>query len=170
MLTFHVGDATDPDLEGRLVIAHVLSDTGVFGAGFASAIAKRYPKAMLNYLAWHRGERRVSTRRFELGAIQWVGVGHETSRSAAWSDRWVVNMVAMHGLRSERNPHPLDLPALRRCLFTLGKEINGDPLVIPRIGCGLAGGTWDEVEPIIEDLLSHVDVHVYDLERPDWSS
>jgi hypothetical protein len=99
-----------------------------------------------------------------LGAIQWVGVGRETSRSAAWFDRWVVNMVAMRGLRSGSHRHPLDLDALRICLATLAKEIGrDDPLVIPRIGCGLAGGTWEEVEPIIEETLVRVDVNVFDL-------
>ena len=33
---------------------------------------------------------------------------------------------------------------------------------MPRIGCGLAGGNWNEVEQIIKDVAS-VDVYVYDL-------
>ncbi len=35
---------------------------------------------------------------------------------------------------------------------------------MPRIGCGLAGGKWEEVEPIVEQqLISHgVNVTVYD--------
>jgi hypothetical protein len=35
---------------------------------------------------------------------------------------------------------------------------------IPRISCGLAGGTWDKIEPLIKTGLSdkHVDVTVYD--------
>jgi hypothetical protein len=38
---------------------------------------------------------------------------------------------------------------------------------MPRIGCGLAGGKWEEIEPIIdEELISiGVVVTVYDL-RP----
>jgi hypothetical protein len=27
-------------------------------------------------------------------------------------------------------------------------------VAMPRIGCGLAGGTWEEIEPIIRDTLS----------------
>jgi O-acetyl-ADP-ribose deacetylase (regulator of RNase III) len=37
---------------------------------------------------------------------------------------------------------------------------------MPRIGCGLAGGTWDKIEPIINNSLikSGVEVFVYDFE------
>jgi O-acetyl-ADP-ribose deacetylase (regulator of RNase III) len=167
MITYHVGDATEPDIDGRLVIAHVLSDAGAFGAGFAKALGDRYPRAKLQYLAWHRGERDAYLKPFRLGAIQWVGVGRETSRSAAWYDRWVVNMVAMSGLRSPTNPRPLNLQALHVCLSTLAKEIRDDPVVMPRIGCGLAGGDWDEVESVIEETMARVDVHVYDLPGTD---
>ena len=31
---------------------------------------------------------------------------------------------------------------------------------MPRIGCGLAGGDWSEIEPIIHDELSKHDVAV----------
>ncbi|HWA29063.1 MAG TPA: hypothetical protein VG734_25660 [Lacunisphaera sp.] len=36
---------------------------------------------------------------------------------------------------------------------------------MPRIGCGLAGGKWDMVEPIVVDELAAlgVNVTVYDL-------
>ena len=35
---------------------------------------------------------------------------------------------------------------------------------MPRIGCGLAGGTWDKIEPILVDCQSskNVQVTVYD--------
>jgi hypothetical protein len=32
---------------------------------------------------------------------------------------------------------------------------------MPRIGCGLAGGKWEEIEPIIKKLMT-VDTYVYD--------
>ena len=36
---------------------------------------------------------------------------------------------------------------------------------MPRIGCGLAGGTWDKIEPLIQSNLSdkEIAVTVYDL-------
>jgi hypothetical protein len=37
---------------------------------------------------------------------------------------------------------------------------------MPRIGCGLAGGRWELIDPIIDDELvtRGVDVTVYDLD------
>jgi hypothetical protein len=36
---------------------------------------------------------------------------------------------------------------------------------MPRIGCGLAGGTWDKMEPVIITALANKGIHttVYDL-------
>lgn len=164
MIYYHVGDATDPGLEGRFVIAHVLSDTGAYGKGFAAAVARRYPRARRRFKAWARGDR-TYVRPFELGSVQWVGVGADVDRAWRFGDRWVVNMVAMRGLRSASNPHPLDLDALARCLVSLAKDLGELPVVMPRIGCDLAGGTWDEVGPLVEETLVATEVHVYDLER-----
>ena len=35
---------------------------------------------------------------------------------------------------------------------------------MPRIGCGLGGGKWEEVEPIIRTLLKYSNVFVYDFD------
>lgn len=47
-----------------------------------------------------------------------------------------------------------------------GERVN-KPMTIhmPRIGCGLAGGDWAEIERLIERLLCDNDIHVrvYDL-------
>jgi len=35
---------------------------------------------------------------------------------------------------------------------------------MPRIGCGLAGGKWQKIEPIVENILvnNNINVFVYD--------
>ena len=38
-------------------------------------------------------------------------------------------------------------------------------IAIPKIGCGLAGGDWEKVKVIIEDVFSEYDVVVYSLEE-----
>jgi O-acetyl-ADP-ribose deacetylase (regulator of RNase III) len=159
-ITYHVGDAADPDLPGRLTIAHIVNDIGRFNAGFARQIATRYPRAKEQYERWARGE--WSLRPLRLGAVQFVGVGREVNRGP-WEGRWVANMVAQHGLRSHTNRHPLDLAALAECLGELADD-DEHVIVMPRIGCGLAGGTWDEVEPLVNSILYAKDVHVYDEE------
>jgi hypothetical protein len=41
---------------------------------------------------------------------------------------------------------------------------NNAAVHMPRIGCGLAGGTWDKIEPLIDENLADkgVEVTVYD--------
>jgi hypothetical protein len=36
---------------------------------------------------------------------------------------------------------------------------------MPRIGCGLAGGKWEAVEPLIRVAIPGTEVFVYDLPR-----
>jgi hypothetical protein len=164
VITYHRGDATDPQLDGEVAIVHILSDSpnGHYDAGFAKALGQRHPAARDRFKLWAAGNPDSGThRQFQLGASQWVAVGHDISQP--WWARWVINMVAQHGLRSKTNPHPLDLDALDQCLgFVAGSALG--PIVMPRIGCGLAGGDWDtEVEPLIGRHLGGHDVHVYDL-------
>lgn len=163
-ITYVTGDATDPQTDELCAIAHVCNDVGAYGAGFAKAIAERYPTARRRYVAWHQRFDTVTARPFALGASQWVAVGHDLGRGRAWDARWVVNMVAQRGLRSATNPVPLDYGHLAECLFHLGRNACGTSVHMPRIGCELAGGTWDRVEPlIVEHVCARgVDVTVYD--------
>jgi O-acetyl-ADP-ribose deacetylase (regulator of RNase III) len=79
---------------------------------------------------------------------------------------WVANMVAQKGMKTGSNGPPIRYEAVRACLKKLGEEANGlrASIHMPRIGCGLAGGRWEEIEPIIlDELASHgVVVTVYD--------
>jgi O-acetyl-ADP-ribose deacetylase (regulator of RNase III) len=74
-------------------------------------------------------------------------------------------MVAQQGLRSYQNPIPLNYEALGKCLVQVAERAKSSGAIVcmPRIGCGLAGGSWDKVSAIIEDKLTGVEVHVYDL-------
>lgn len=162
-LSYVTGDASDPPGDDIAVIVHVCNDVGKFAAGFAAAIARRYPTAKSRYEEWYR------SGGLELGQVQWVGVGRDWRRSTAWWRRWVVNMAAQRGVHAQGNPKPLQLDALESCLQALGVGVARmvDPATIhmPRIGCGLARGTWDEVEPLIESQLCGrgLDVVVHDL-------
>ncbi len=149
------GDATLPQDTGPKVICHVCNDIGKWGKGFVLAVSKRWPEPEAAYREWHR-ERENND--FALGAVQLV---------QAEPDIWVANMVGQHGILPKGSTVPIRYDALRTCLERLAeKAISlGASVHMPRIGCGLAGGTWDRVEPIITDTLCARDipVTVYDL-------
>ena len=149
------GDATQPQAKGNKVIAHVCNDLGGWGKGFVLAISRRWPGPEAEYRAWHRDR---SKNNFGLGAIQVVQVD---------TYLWVANMVAQRGMKTGSNGPPIRYEAVRAYLSKLAVEAQGSRASVhmPRIGCGLAGGRWEEIEPIIIDELASkgVDVTVYDL-------
>jgi len=76
-------------------------------------------------------------------------------------------MIGQRGIRSGSDGPPIRYPAVEQCLRTLGdRAIELQASVhMPRIGCGLAGGHWDRIEPLIDAALGQrgVPVTVYDL-------
>ena len=151
-ITYLSGDATAPAGRRPGVIAHVCNDSGGWGKGFVLAVSRRWPEPEAAYRSWAR-----SGQKFGLGMVQLVRVEDHLS---------VANMVAQHGYVSRANPVAIRYDALARCLSKLAGQIEEGTLIrMPRIGCGLAGGTWDQIEPLLEEHLAMAgfDVRVYDL-------
>lgn len=157
MITYLKGDATRPQGDGHKTIAHVCNDRGGWGAGFVLAISRRWKAPEGAYRKWHRGSGKPLPE-FKLGLIQIVQVENDIA---------VANMLAQKGYRRQGNGIPLQYDALKSCLQHLFKwaKDNESTVHMPRIGCGLAGGKWSEVEAIIKDVQQEHDVpvFVYDL-------
>lgn len=155
-IAYAVGDATNPVGAGPFIIAHVVNDIGAWGAGFSGALSARSPKPEKVYRDWHANPSQILP--FELGRTQITRIADDTL---------VMNMVAQNGLRGRNNPRPLRYDALAVCLRDLAETARHkrSSVHMPRIGCGLAGGSWDVVGQLIEDtLVVHgVPVAVYDL-------
>lgn len=69
--------------------------------------------------------------------------------------------------RANGDPPPIRYQAIEAGLAkvsTMAQELKAS-VHMPRIGCGLAGGKWELIEPIVERELVQlgVDVTVYDL-------
>ncbi|MFG2000696.1 macro domain-containing protein [Spirillospora sp. NPDC048911] len=148
------GDATSPQAKGVKVIAHVCNDLGGWGKGFVLAISRRWPEPEAAYRAWHRDR---AHNDFGLGSIQLV---------QATPYIWVANMVAQRGMKPSRKGPPIRYEALDKCLAALAPQAKAlkASIHMPRIGCGLAGGKWERVEPLITANLTtrNLDVTIYD--------
>lgn len=149
------GDATNPQTEGNKVITHICNDIGGWGKGFVLAISKRWKKPETEYRNWFQ-----SGENFKLGEIQFVEVKEAL---------WICNMIGQHKtITSSKGIPPIRYEAVEKCLEKLSDEalkLNAS-IHMPRIGCGLADGKWEEIETIIERTLlkNHVEVYVYDFE------
>ncbi|MER8100702.1 macro domain-containing protein [Kitasatospora sp. NPDC094016] len=155
-ITYVRGDATAPQGKGVKVIAHVCNDLGGWGKGFVLALSRRWPEPEAAFRRWHR-ERAGND--FGLGAVQLVQVEPYV---------WVANLVGQRGIRTGRSTGvPVRYEAIDTALAALGDHARelGASAHMPRIGCGLAGGRWERVEPLVSARLVErgVPVTVYDV-------
>ncbi len=155
-ITYLKGDATSPQASGGKIVAHICNDIGGWGKGFVLAISRRWPEPERSYRAWHRDR---AGNDFTLGAVQIVQVK---------ADIWVANMVAQRGLKAGSEGPPIRYDAVAACLAKVAVKAGElqASVHMPRIGCGLAGGKWERIEPIILAELTGkgTPVYVYDFE------
>ena len=148
-ISYVVGDATTPQGAGPRIIAHVCNDAGGWGKGFVLPLARRWPQARTVYKTWCR-ERETSG--FALGAVQFVPVEDSLL---------VANMIGQHGYRPSSVP-PVRYEAISAALATVADRALRlrASVHMPRIGCGLSGGRWELVEPLIVEQLTRCGVPV----------
>ena len=153
-ITYVRGDATVPSVKGVTIVAHVCNDIGGWGKGFVLALSRRWPEPEAAYRAWHRDR---ASNDFALGAVQLVQV----ERYA-----WVANMIGQRGTRTGSKGVPVRYEAIDTALTRLADHAADLKACVhmPRIGCGLAGGKWSRVEPLITERLVErgIPVTVYD--------
>jgi O-acetyl-ADP-ribose deacetylase (regulator of RNase III) len=152
MITYLKGDATDPKTNGAKIIAHINNDMGGWGKGFVLALSKKWKDPEIEYRNWYR-----TKINFAQGNVGYVKVR---------GDILVANMIAQQGYGDKNDP-PIRYEALRKCLYDVCKiaKENEASVHMPRIGCGLAGGKWEIIEPMIEEVFANdVDVYIYDYE------
>ncbi len=154
-IKYLVGDATNLKTLGNKVVVHCCNDIGAWGKGFVLAISKRWPKAELAYRDWYKNR---ANNDFALGSVQLVQVEQ---------DIWIANLIGQNGIRSKSNLVPIRYDAIEQGLEQVASFalINNASIHMPRIGCGLAGGNWQNISTIIDKTLinKRVSVTVYDL-------
>lgn len=154
-IKYVVGDATEPqrlDENKIAVIPHCCNDIGAWGAGFVLALSRKWKEPEQHYLAAFSSK----TNKPKLGDVQTVIV-----------DRNVViaNIIGQKGVLNKNNLKPVRYYAIRNGLNILTKALPRNcEFHMPRMGCGLAGGNWADIEEIIKEIvLPKFDVVVYDL-------
>ena len=147
--------------EGEMdILAHVSNSYCVMGAGVAKQIKARYPEAYEADLATKGlGDNKLGTYSQAV-----VNGGNLT----------IVNIYGQVGIGNDGDPlnrnaqYDLLFDALYTLAIRTAKIRLGEKVVIgvPRLGCGLAGGSWRIVEAIlltIEEAFPNIEFHVYTL-------
>jgi O-acetyl-ADP-ribose deacetylase (regulator of RNase III) len=146
------------------VIAHQVNCRGVMGAGVAKQIRSNFPIAYDHYVRLC-GLYKDNPDKL-LGICQIV---------SDYQDRRHILVANLFGQDEYgRDRIYTDENALRMAIRDLGARIrimalfSGRPthsIAMPyKIGCGLAGGDWEDIYRIIEDELSDLDVTLYQKE------
>lgn len=152
-IQYKKGDATNPIDNGNKVIVHICNDIGAWGKGFVMAISKKWKEPEKKYREWFK-----SKENFNLGEVQFVQVQE---------DLWVANLIGQHKINKDENGNaPIRYEAVEKGLIKVADFAHKIKASVhmPRIGCGLAGGKWEMIEPIIEKTISKKDINttVYD--------
>ena len=125
------------------VIVHQVNCQGAFGAGLAKQIAAMYPTAKADYLEYIRLNGKGEQC---LGTVCYSHVSSTLTIAHAFGQNY-------YGNAYKTGKTYTDLSALVACLETVCRDNPGNDVFIPyRIGCGLGGESWCNVEHAIAHL------------------
>lgn len=149
------------------IIPHVCNDIGAWGAGFVVPLGRIFPVARESYLSWGNGKPTGNSSykggcwdnmlnrpdMFRLGHTQIIQVQDQPRV-------YVANMIAQHRVGGER---PLRYKALVECLVSVAEDARGwagSEIVAPMFGSGLAGGDWNFIEVLIDEIWVQAGINV----------
>lgn len=134
------------------IICQQVNCQGVMGAGLAKQIRNEYPEVYTSYKRFCEGCK-DNDKRTLLGKVQTVMTS---------DGKVIANLFGQYNYG--RDKQYTDYKALKECFEGILKVASmfNDSIAIPyEIGCGLAGGDWNVVYKIIEDVFQDYEVTIY---------
>ena len=152
---FVFGDATKPAGDNLRMIVHVVTDGAMIwgGGGFAAAVRRTWPHAQEEFREWVAQQR----EHLSLGRVHFSSIKEAVQ---------IASIVAQRGYGPSDKPR-IRYGALRQGLSEVARVARDTHASVhmPRIGTGMAGGSWDLIEELVRDTLGPAELHVsvYDL-------
>jgi O-acetyl-ADP-ribose deacetylase (regulator of RNase III) len=126
------------DAKNYDVIVHGCNCFCTMGAGIAPQIKNKFPEAYAVDCATPKGDLA------KLGTIS-----HTVNTKPI-----VVNLYTQYDYTGRRSGKmDFDYEAFRKSLKELKSKFSGKTFGMPRVGCGLAGASWDKVNEILEEEM-----------------
>ena len=122
------------------------------GAGFAKQIKEHYPEAWYKDLGTIRGDAE------KLGTYTHVKV---LNRFVRGNSLYIINAYTQFNFTNQLKMN-LSYEALNKVMIKINKDF--DPAItisMPKIGCGLGGGSWKVVSTILKDIFVDREIHIY---------
>lgn len=134
------------------VTCHQVNCMGIMGSGLAKQIRNKYPEVFIEYYAY--------CKRHEI-LEQMMGVAQHVK---CYDGKIIANLFGQFRYGTDRQY--TDYAALECALRNMKQYAQSNQLSIAipyQIGCGLAGGNWDIVNKIIEEVFNDYNVTIYKL-------
>lgn len=145
------GNIFDGDAD---IICHQVNTFGIMGAGIALQIKERFPDVYEVY----------KEKCSEFSKHQFNPLCHVLYCRTKYSNVVIANLFSQIGMSTDYN-------AMKICLQSIYndcKKYNASVAIPYKIGCGIAGGDWNKVYGIIEEIFSQdedVKCTIYKLEE-----
>ena len=130
-----------------IVILHGCNCFCNMGAGIAKYLKQQYPLVYTVDKQTGFGDKK------KLGSLSIAGIH---------GNFHIVNCYSQYnyGFKKGGKP-PVEYKAIGECLEKVAQLYNGWEIRSPKIGCGLAGGDWNIVEPMFEKILGNQNLTIY---------
>lgn len=131
------------------MLAHGCNCRNGFGSGVAYYMAQKYPKVKAEF------HDKYEEDGWRLGDVQFV-------RLVSKDHQYVANCATQYHYLPRTVCH-VDYDAVRTSMGKVKEfaKSKGLSVAIPKIGAGLAGGDWETIEKILQEVFSDYDVTVY---------
>ena len=134
------------------VVCHGCNCFHTMGKGIAKKMKKNFPECY---------QSDINTPYGDIGKMG-------TNSYARHDELTIVNCYTQHGYGYNREGKRKRYEAIWNCLTDIKERYAGKRIGIPQIGCFHAGGEWDFVFPMIEEIFKGIDnvtIVIYGVEK-----
>lgn len=149
---------------GKDIVVQQVNARGLMGSGLALQIMKRYPSVKKEYVTYRHEQLKLGLKDEDLlGHVNYVDTYDGTI---------IANIFGQLDIR--KGTHDKTVYTKKEALLSgirqvrdKAEEMNFSVAIPTYIGCGLAGGDWEDIKQGIEEIFkeSKVDVTLYQLNR-----
>jgi hypothetical protein len=147
-----------------ILIPHVCNNLDIFGGGFAKCIGDKFPEVKENY---HLLGKNFLKNNF--GYCQFIDINLSLPLR---SKIIACNMICQDGFPSNSKQRALHYGGLVSSMYKVKKyildlksqakdDIHNIEIHAPKFGSGIAGGNWNFISDLIEDIWSDMPVFIY---------
>lgn len=152
MLKYITGDLFSHDFKNAttpIIIAHCVNNRRAMGSGFVVPLMKRWP---------------IVPQRYHQEPNLFLGdVGYVKVEDTLGGGVFVANMVGQNNTISPNNPKPIKYSAILKCMENVARHAKSlkAKIIAPKFCSKRAGGSWELIEELIEEIWADLDVTIY---------